>query len=335
MFEQFDVNLNIDKIRPYHAGMEENIHIMTEFPDFNAAGFDMETYNRRFREGNVIIHACSADVAYPSHWGCFSIKCAFGGREYYEANNTAYAVDETCFLILNEGQVYSSHIYSEAPVESFTINFSASFTRIMLDSLFTHDPLDLGLSAAAGGSMEFIERLYPHDDSISPILSTLYQESRSKKQDTAAITEQYYLLLQKLVLLHSRVDREIQKVKAAKASTRKEIYRRLHFAKDYVDARYMNNVTLSELAGVACLNPAYFLRQWKKYFGGTPHRYLIQKRVSVAAALLATTSHSVTDVCYTVGYQDISSFIKLFRRQYQITPEKYQLLQHKKSIFTG
>jgi hypothetical protein len=68
--------------------MEGNINIMTEFPDFNAAGFDMKTYNRRFREGNVIIHARSADVAYPSHWGCLSIKCALHGREYYEANNT-------------------------------------------------------------------------------------------------------------------------------------------------------------------------------------------------------------------------------------------------------
>jgi AraC-like DNA-binding protein len=310
-----------------------NIHIMTEFPDFNAEGFDMETYNRRFREDNVIIHARSADVAYLSHWGCLSIKCAFGGREYYEANNTAYAVDDTGFLILNDGQVYSSYIYSERPVESFTINFSAPFTRTVLDSLFAHDPLDSGPHAAAARSMEFLERVYPHDNSISPILSALYRQLLSKNQDPAAITEHYCLLLEKMVLLQARVDREIQKVKAAKASTRKELYRRLHFAKDYVDARYMNNVTLSELAGVACLNPAYFLRQWKKYFGGTPHRYLMQKRVSVAAALLATTRQSVTEVCYSVGYQDISSFIKLFRRKYQITPEKYQLQQGKKSIF--
>jgi len=314
--------------------MEENIHIMTEFPDFNAAGFDMKAYNRRFREGNVIIHARSADVAYPSHWGCLSIKCALNGREYYEANNTAYAVDDTCFLILNEGQVYSSYIYSERPVESFTINFSEPFTRTLLDSLFTHDPLGGGPHATAARSMEFIERVYPHDNSISPILTALYRQSQRTKRDTAAITEQYYLLLEKMVLLHSRVDQEIKKVKAAKASTRKELYRRLHFAKDYVDARYMNNVTLSELAGVACLNPAYFLRQWKKYFGGTPHRYLMLKRVSAAAALLVTTRHSVTEVCYLVGYEDISSFIKLFRRQYQITPEKYQLQHHKKSIFT-
>jgi AraC family transcriptional regulator len=315
--------------------MEGNINIMTEFPDFNAAGFDMKAYNRRFREGNVIIHARSADVAYPSHWGCLSIKCALNGREYYEANNTAYAVDDTCFLILNEGQVYSSYIYSEWPVESFTINFSELFTRTVLDSLLIHDPLGGSRDAAAAPrSLEFIERLYPHDNSLSPILSALYRRTLAKEQDMTAITEQYYLLLEKMVLLHTRVDREIQQVKAVKASTRKELYRRLYFAKDYIDARYMNNVSLSELAGVACLNPAYFLRQWKKYFGGTPHRYLMQKRVSVAAELLATTHHSVTEICYCVGYEDISSFIKLFRRQYQVTPEKYQLQQRKKSIFT-
>lgn len=315
--------------------MEENIRIMTEFPDFKAAGFDMEAYNRRFREGNVIIHARSADVAYPSHWGCLSIKCAFKGREYYEANNTAYAVDDTCFLILNEGQVYSSYIYSERPVESFTINFSEPFIRTMLDSLFTRDPLRAGPDpGSVPSSLEFIERLYPHDNSISPILSALYRQSLSKKPVAASITEHYYLLLEKMVLLRTRVDQEIQKVKAAKASTRKELYRRLHYAKDYIDARYMNNVSLSELAGVACLNPAYFLRQWKGYFNGTPHGYLMKKRTSVAAELLITTCQSVTEVCYSVGYEDISSFIKLFRRQYQTTPERYQLQHQKKSIFT-
>ncbi|HXB90948.1 MAG TPA: AraC family transcriptional regulator [Puia sp.] len=301
--------------------MEEHIQIMKEFPDFNAAGFDMETYNRRFREGNVIIHARSTDVAYPSHWGCLSIKCALKGREYYEANNTAYAVDDNGFLILNEGQVYSSYIYSEEPVESFTINFSALFTQTLLDSL-------------AVPTLEFIERLYPHDNSISPILSALYRQSLAKKPDTAIIMEQYFLLLEEMVLLQAHIEKEIQKVKAVKTATRKELYRRLHNARDYMDAFYMNPVTLSELAGVACLNPAYFLRQWKRYFGRTPHRYLMEKRVSVAAKLLATTRHSVTEICYSVGYEDLTSFIKLFRKHYQLTPEKYQLQHQKKSIFT-
>jgi AraC family transcriptional regulator len=316
--------------------MEENIHIMSEFPDFNAAGFDMDVYNRRFREGNVIIHARSADVAYPSHWGCLSIKCAFKGREYYEANNTVYAVEDSSFLILNEGQVYSSYIYSESPVESFTTNFSEPFTRNMLNSFFARDPLGGDPHQAGfGRSPEFIERLYPHDECISPILFALHGQSLCKNPDTAAITEQYYLLLEKMMLLQARVDREIQTVKAVKASTRKELYRRLHFAKAYIDACYVNSITLSELAAVACLNPAYFLRQWKKYFGGTPHRYLMQKRISVAAQLLTKTCRSVTEVCFAVGYEDISSFIKLFRRQYQMTPEKYRLEKQKKSIFTG
>jgi hypothetical protein len=188
--------------------IEENIHIMTEFPDFNAVGFNMEAYNRRFREGNVIIHASSADVAYPSHWGCLSLKCAFRGREYYEANNTAYAVDDTCFLILNEGQVYSSYIYSETPVESFTINFSEPFVRTMVDSLYIHDPIGAGHHAAAAPrSLEFIERRYPHDNSISPVLSALYRECLSKKKDTAEIIEHYYLLLENMVLLQARVDK--------------------------------------------------------------------------------------------------------------------------------
>lgn len=301
--------------------MAGGISLMKDFPDFNAVGFDMDRYNQRFREGNVIIHARSADVAYPSHWGCLSIKCAYGGNEYYEANNTIYAVNDDGFLILNEGQTYSSFIYSESPVESFTINFSDLFVRTLLVSLFAgadHMLADRGY--AVSGPTEFAERLYRHDKQVSPVLSRLYRLSFALSPDEQAITEAYYLLLERMLSLQGRVKEEMQRVSAAKDSTRKELYKRLHYAKDYIESCYMNNISLPELAGVACLNAAYFLRQFKRYFGITPHQFLTQKRMRVAKRLLETTDRSVTDICYSVGYADASSFIKLFKLYYGVTP---------------
>jgi AraC family transcriptional regulator len=301
--------------------MAGGISLMKDFPDFNAVGFDMDRYNQRFREGNVIIHARSADVAYPSHWGCLSIKCAYGGNEYYEANNTIYAVNNDGFLILNEGQTYSSYIYSESPVESFTINFSDLFVRTLQVSLLAQvDHMLADPGYAAGGQIEFMERLYKHDNRVSPVLSRLYELSFALSPDEQAIAEAYYLLLERMLSLQGRVHEEMQRVRAAKESTRRELYKRLHYAKDYIESCYMNNISLPELAGVACLNAAYFLRQFKRYFGVTPYQYLIQKRLRVAKQLLETTDRPVADICYSVGYADASSFIKLFKSHYGVTP---------------
>lgn len=313
---------------------DNGIYIMKQFPDFSAAGFDIELYNERFRQKNVIIHARSSDIAYPEHWGCLSIKCAFGGTEYYEANNTQYGVGDDRYLILNEGKTYSSYIFSETPVESYTINFSNRFAGIVMSGLISgaakmaDDPEWL-----PGALPEFAEKLYRHDGRISPVLAGLYRLSSAVQPDESAIEEAYCFLLERMLLLQALVDREVRKVEVVKDSTRKELYKRLHYARDYMESCYMKPVSLQELAGIACLNTAYFLRQFKRIFGMTPHRYLMRRRVEVAGQLLVTTSKPVTEICYGVGYEDLTSFIRLFRQHYGLTPEKYRLYRRQKVNF--
>ena len=72
--------------------------------------------------------------------------------------------------------------------------------------------------------------------------------------------------MEKLLLLNKEVCKEINNVKACKSSTRKELYKRLHYAKDYIDSCYAFEITLHELPLITLMNTAYFLRQFKKYF---------------------------------------------------------------------
>jgi AraC family transcriptional regulator len=319
----------------------QGLLIMRGFPDFNAAGFDIDQYNDRFKKGKVIIHASSSDIAYPEHWGCLSVKCAHGGNEYYRANHTLYAVNDDHYLILNEGQTYSSYIFSDRPVGSFTINFPASFIATMTNALLagTDDLLSKPGDEPAneddrGHSIEFIERLYPHDNQVSPVLRRLCWLALRPVADEDAITEAYYVLLERMFLSQEQVNMEIRKIKAAKNATRMELYKRLHYAKDYITSCYMNDITLQELAGIACLNSAYFLRQFSTCFSLTPYQYIIRERMRAAKHLLETGSMSVTAICFSVGYQDPVSFIKLFKRTYRLTPEVYRLIHGKKSFFT-
>ncbi|MDP4148016.1 MAG: AraC family transcriptional regulator [Bacteroidota bacterium] len=316
--------------------MQDRVMIMREFPDFRAPGFDMEAYNERFLRSLVIIHARSSDIDYPEHWGCLSVKCAFGGDEHYRANGTVYAVNQDHFLILNEGQQYSSYIFSERPVHSFTVNFPAPFAASVAAACLA-DParlLDDGLPVR-GRPLEFMERLYPHGGSVTSSLRRLYRLSSGPEPGLGAMVEAHYELLEGMLFLQEEVLRDIRRIPAAKRSTRVELYKRLHFARDYMSSCYMGEVTLEDLAGVACMNSAYFLRAFKRHFGITPHQYLIQTRIAAARRLLTGTDMPVREVCFQVGYQDTVSFIRLFRRHCEgLTPEKYQAQHRKKSLFT-
>jgi AraC-like DNA-binding protein len=58
---------------------------------------------------------------------------------------------------------------------------------------------------------------------------------------------------------------------------------------------------------------------------GTPiFDYLLQARMSKAKLLLLTTEFSVTAVGYEIGYQDIHSFSKAFKKFYGLSPHQYR-----------
>src|SRR5690242_5716415 len=171
-----------------------DLFIMKNFPDFQEQCFNINEYNKTFERKNVIIHASAKDVAYAEHWGPLSIKCTIKGTEHYQCSNRFYSVNEHQYLIFNDGQYYSSYIYSHTETESFTINFSSTFRQCVVES-FGED-----FGGKENKNYEFIEKLYKHNDYVTPLIIKLYKASLQKNPDTHYIIELYFLLLEKLLL---------------------------------------------------------------------------------------------------------------------------------------
>ena len=95
-------------------------------------------------------------------------------------------------------------------------------------------------------------------------------------------------------------------------------------AKDLVDARYDEALTVADLAAAAHLSPAHFSRQFRRAFGESPHQYLLSRRLERAAALLRGTDWSVLRICLEVGLTSLGSFTTSFQRSYGMTPVAYR-----------
>ena len=95
-------------------------------------------------------------------------------------------------------------------------------------------------------------------------------------------------------------------------------------AKDFVDARYADAITVDELAAVAGLSRAHFSRMFTKTFGESPRAYLQGRRLERAAALLRYTDRSVAEICMMVGLQSIGSFTSSFARVFGKPPAAYR-----------
>lgn len=100
--------------------------------------------------------------------------------------------------------------------------------------------------------------------------------------------------------------------------------RHLLRAKDVMDARYAEPLTVADLASVAGLSKSHFSREFRRVYGESPHQYLLTRRLERAATLLRTTDYDVARICHSVGLSSLGSFTTSFTRIHGMTPTAYR-----------
>ncbi len=113
-------------------------------------------------------------------------------------------------------------------------------------------------------------------------------------------------------------------VMSDKITAKETTFGRLRLAISYIEANYASNIRLEELAQEANLSPNHFCKCFKALSGMTPFAYIIQHRLTKAAHALRTTDMTVTETALSCGFNDVSHFIRLFRRQFGKTPNQYR-----------
>lgn len=95
---------------------------------------------------------------------------------------------------------------------------------------------------------------------------------------------------------------------------------RAHAAARFIERHVTDALTLDAVAAAVELSAYHFVRVFRAGIGVTPHQYLMRVRLQHAIALLRDTALPVTDVAYEVGWGDLSTFNRTFRRDVGCTP---------------
>jgi len=104
------------------------------------------------------------------------------------------------------------------------------------------------------------------------------------------------------------------------------LYRRIVEAKLFIDKNFSEKIDLDNIAEESCFSKFHFIRLFKKAYGKTPHKYLTDVRIEQARKLLSENI-SVSDVCFSVGFDSITSFTGLFKKVNGISPSSFQKRQ--------
>lgn len=101
----------------------------------------------------------------------------------------------------------------------------------------------------------------------------------------------------------------------------------------YIDAHYMEELTISGLAGICFFSEYYFMRFFKKYMGMSCVQYIKNVRLERAADQFENGETNTLEVALACGFSNLSYFHREFKKKYGMTPKRFISLSARAADF--
>jgi AraC-like DNA-binding protein len=102
--------------------------------------------------------------------------------------------------------------------------------------------------------------------------------------------------------------------------TDKRIVKILRYIHENID----RSISIDELSTLCYLTNDHFIRLFKKEMHCTPVRYINQKKIEKAGLMLIIGKKSIKDISYSLSFDNISYFYRLFKKTTGIAPSQYR-----------
>lgn len=285
-----------------------------------------QTPDNLFTGENFIIHFKSAKYQSPELVMPLSVCFAISGPAEYKTESGEYRLSNN-YLIINSGQKCAWKLNASHKIESLTVCFENKFVNEVLENLvIPEDRLFHSFRTKNSQPMQFMEKLYPIDNFVMPVVMKMRIASNVSFEDKEWWEEQFYELLTKMLIVHRSIYKDVEKLPSAKLSTKTELYKKIWKAKEYIDTSFKEELSLQRIAEEACISRFHFLRLFKEIFNETPHQYISRRRIETATDLLSRTDLPVTQICNEVGFDSLSSFSWLFKQRLGFSPEAFRTM---------
>ena len=104
-------------------------------------------------------------------------------------------------------------------------------------------------------------------------------------------------------------------------------------AQEFIEEHYANKLNVEAIAQIVNLNVRSFLRRFKKATSNTPLEYIQRVRVEAAKRKLESTTETILDVMFGIGYNDEKAFRNTFRKYSGLSPKEYQMKYNREMAY--
>ena len=244
----------------------------------------------------------------PLHWHAeFEVLRVLRGRLVLYLNNEVYDLKSGDIVFIQSGTLHRGE---------------------PTDCAYDCAVFDLRIASGYNASRisELIRPITSSESTVIPICPEA-EESASRLLDCIAKEGKYYEL-EASSLVSETVHRLYfsGNVSADSDENKRIAHRRsiINLLIDKIESEYTSKLTLSALAEIAGMNEKYLCRFFKSYTGSTPIDYVNRLRVDRACFDMTVNKMSVTEAAYECGFNELSYFIKTFKKYKGISPGQYK-----------
>lgn len=186
-------------------------------------------------------------------------------------------------------------------------------------------PWNFQICFCSGGNMDFfLDGLHGkqaplfHLSAYSPIPNLLLQMLRyPNKADCVQYIQMQQLLNQVLTALYVSAHETKEPAPVNVPSYLIEL-------KDHLNHHYADSFSLEDYQEYFGINKYRICREFSKYYGDPPLRYLNRMRIEAAKEMLLNTELTVHEISSNVGFDNVNHFIHLFKREMGLTPNAFK-----------
>ena len=225
----------------------------------------------------------------------FVLEYVCDGIGYVTCNERKFTVKKGDVYLLGPGSNHTYHSDSKNPYTKIWINFESK--------IFENVIKDLGIADQIHFENIFCEELFEELLRVEDI--SLFHN---------VIT---YDVLEILLKIAARLLKSIHQPKQL-------LPEQINNIKMLLDNSLLGNISIEEICEQNFLSRSYVISNFKKYFGITPHKYLIEGKIKLAMSLLRNHNKSIKEIAFELGFYDLYHFSKTFKQKTGVSPSEYR-----------
>ena len=217
------------------------------------------------------------------------------------------------------------HVWEQNTCESqnireITIQFDINFDET---SIFQRNPfssMKTMMEEARKGlcfPMDAIMKVYQQLDTLS------------------SIKDGFYAFVQFMTILYELSRCDGARTLATSSYAKVEIAsdsRRVLKVKNYINEHYRDEIRLADVSSLAGMSPSAFSRFFKLHTGRNLSDYIIDMRLGHASRMLVDSTHSIAEIGYGCGFNNLSNFNRIFKKKKGCSPSEFRENYHKTRI---